>query len=126
MNLEVVNLKRSENATDHIVMEFAVKSMSFGGKTYPISATIGDTQIDKVRNEPKSKDVQKVVGGAIVGAIAGRILGGGTKGTVIGVLRGTEATGAQHAGHASFYLGEFEQAGRGAGRQSEAGDLCAQ
>lgn len=102
VNLEVVQLKRSENATDKILMEFAVKSMSFGGKTYPISATIGDTQIDKVRNEPKSKDVQKVVGGAIVGAIAGRIIGGGTKGTVIGAGAGAAAGAGVAAGTANY------------------------
>ena len=102
VNLEVVSLKRSENATDKILMEFAVKSMSFGGKTYPISATIGDTQIDKVRNEPKNKDVQKVVGGAIVGAIAGRILGGGTKGTVIGAGAGAAAGAGVAAGTAHY------------------------
>ena len=102
VNLEVVQLKRSENATDKILMEFAVKSMSFGGKTYPISATIGDTQIDKVRNEPRSKDVQKVVGGAIVGAIAGRILGGGTKGTVIGAGAGAAAGAGVAAGTANY------------------------
>jgi hypothetical protein len=102
VNLEVVSLKRSENATDKIVMEFAVKSIAFGGHTYPISATIGDTQIDKVRNEPKSKDVQKVVGGAIVGAIAGRILGGGTKGTVIGAGAGAAAGAGVAAGTANY------------------------
>ena len=102
VNLEVVNLKRSENATDHIVMEFAVKSVSFGGKTYPVSATIGDTQIDKVRNEPKSKDIQKVVGGAILGGIAGRILGGGTKGTVIGAGAGAAAGAGVAAGTANY------------------------
>ena len=102
VNLEVVQLKRSENATDKILMEFAVKSVSFGGKTYPISATIGDTQIDKVRNEPKSKDVQKVVGGAIVGAIAGQILGKSTKATVIGAGAGAAAGAGVAAGTANY------------------------
>lgn len=102
VNLEVVQLKRSENATDKILMEFAVKSVSFGGKTYPISATIGDTQIDKVRNEPKNKDVQKVVGGAIVGAIAGQILGKSTKATVIGAGAGAAAGAGVAAGTANY------------------------
>ena len=102
VSLEVTNLKRSENARDNIVMEFAVKSVAFGGHTYPISATVGDAQIDKVRNEPRSKDVQKVVGGAIVGAIAGRILGGGTKGTVIGAGAGAAAGAGVAAGTANY------------------------
>ena len=102
VSLEVVQLKRSENATDKILMEFSAKSISFGGHTYPISASIGDTQVDKVRNEPKSKDVQKVVGGAIVGAIAGQILGKSTKATVIGAGAGAAAGAGVAAGTANY------------------------
>ena len=36
VNMTVTQLKRSENANDKIVMEFAVNSVSFDGKTYPI------------------------------------------------------------------------------------------
>ena len=38
VNLTVTQLKRSENSNDKIVMEFAVNSVTFGGKTYPIEA----------------------------------------------------------------------------------------
>ena len=102
VSLEVTSLKRSENATDKIVMEFAVKSVSFGGRTYPVSATVADAQIDRVRNEPKSKDVQKVVGGAIVGAIAGQILGKSTKSTIIGAGAGAAAGAGVAAGTANY------------------------
>src|SRR5215213_3856800 len=40
VTLEVTQLKRSENANDKIIMEFAVRSVSFGGKTYPVSGTV--------------------------------------------------------------------------------------
>ncbi len=102
VSLEVTNLKRSENATDKIVMEFAVRSVSFGGRTYPLSATVADAQVDRVRNEPKSKDVQKVVGGAIVGAIAGQILGKSTKSTIIGAGAGAAAGAGVAAGTANY------------------------
>ncbi len=102
VSLEVVQLKRSENATDKILMEFSAKSISFGGHTYPISASIGDTQVDKVRNEPKNKDVQKVVGGAIIGAIAGQIMGKSTKATVIGAGAGAAAGAGVAAGTANY------------------------
>ena len=102
VSLEVTNLKRSENATDKIVMEFAVRSVSFGGHTYPVSATVADAQIDKVRNEPKSKDVQKVVGGAIIGAVAGQILGKSTKSTIIGAGAGAAAGAGVAAGTANY------------------------
>ena len=102
VSLEVTNLKRSENATDKIVMEFAVKSVSFGGRTYPVSATVADAQIDRVRNQPRDKDVQKVVGGAIVGAIAGQILGKSTKATVIGAGAGAAAGAGVAVGTANY------------------------
>ena len=102
VSLEVTNLKRSENATDKIVMEFAVKSVSFGGRTYPVSATVADAQIDRVRNQPRDKDVQKVVGGAIVGAIAGQILGKSTKSTIIGAGAGAAAGAGVAVGTANY------------------------
>ena len=42
VQLEVTQLKRSENMNDKIVMEFAVKSVSFGGRTYPVSGSVAD------------------------------------------------------------------------------------
>ena len=102
VSLEVTTLKRSENATDKIVMEFAVKSVNFGGRTYPVSATVADAQIDRVRNQPRDKDVQKVVGGAIVGAIAGQILGKSTKSTIIGAGAGAAAGAGVAAGTANY------------------------
>jgi hypothetical protein len=70
VTLEVTQLKRSENVNVMIVMEFAVRSVTFGGKTYSISGNVADANVERVRNQPKSKDTQKVVGGA-AGAAAG-------------------------------------------------------
>jgi hypothetical protein len=103
-NVEVTELKRSENANDDVRMGFRVVSVTYGGHTYPISATTTDAQVIKVRNQPKSKDVQKVVGGAAIGAIAGQILGKSTKATVIGAAVGG-AAGAGAAAATSNYEG---------------------
>lgn len=103
-NVEVTELKRSENANDDVRMGFRVVSVTYGGHTYPISATTTDAQVSKVRNQPKSKDVQKVVGGAAIGAIAGQILGKSTKATVIGAAVGG-AAGAGAAAATSNYEG---------------------
>src|SRR5256714_986072 len=92
--VEVTELKRSENANDNVVMGFRVVSVSFGGHTYPVSATTSYAQVAKVKNQPKGKDVQKVVGGAAIGAIAGQILGRSTKATVIGAAAGGAACSA--------------------------------
>jgi len=100
--VEVTQLKRSENANDEIVMGFRVVSVNFGGHTYPISATTQSADVSKVKNQPKSKDVQKVVGGAAIGAIAGQILGKSTKATVIGGAIGAAAGAGVAAGTSNY------------------------
>jgi len=102
VTLTVTNLKRSENANDQIIMEFAVNSVSFGGKTYPLDANVESANITRVRNEPKSKDAQKVAIGAGIGAIAGQILGKNTKSTVIGGAVGAAAGAATAAATANY------------------------
>lgn len=102
VKLEVTQLKRSENATDKIIMEFAVRSVTFGGNTYPVSADVASADIDRVRNQPKDKDVQKVVGGAVIGAIAGQILGKNTKSTVVGAAAGAAAGAGVAVGTANY------------------------
>ena len=110
-NVEITELKRSENANDNVVMGFRVTSVSFGGHTYPVSATTSSADVSKVRNQPKSKDVQKVVGGAAIGAIAGQILGKSTKATVIGAAVGG-AAGAGAAAATANYEGCVNSGGR--------------
>jgi hypothetical protein len=109
--IEVTELKRSENANDDVVMGFRVVSVTFGGHTYPISATTSYAQVAKVKNQPKGKDVQKVVGGAAIGAIAGQILGRSTKATVIGAAAGG-AAGAAAAAATANYEGCVNPGGR--------------
>jgi hypothetical protein len=102
VSLEVTRAKRSENSNDPIVMEFRVISVSFGGRTYPLDASVASADVDRVRNQPKSKDVQKVVGGAVAGAVLGQILGKNTKSTVIGAAAGGAAGAAAAAATANF------------------------
>ncbi len=109
--VEVTELKRSENANDNVVMGFRVVSVNFAGHTYPVSATTSYAQVSKVKNQPKGKDVQKVVGGAAIGAIAGQILGRSTKATVIGAAAGG-AAGAAAAAATSNYEGCVNSGGR--------------
>ena len=104
VTLEVTQLKRSENANDKIIMEFAVRSVAFGGKTYPVSGTVADANVERVRNQPKSKDAQKVATSAAIGAIAGQILGKNTKSTIIGAAAGA-AAGAGAASATANYEG---------------------
>ncbi len=109
--VEVTELKRSENANDKVVMGFRVVSVSFGGRTYPVSATTSYAEVDKVKNQPSGKDAQKVATGAAIGAIAGQILGKNTKSTVIGGAIGA-AAGAGAAAATSNYEGCVPDGGR--------------
>jgi hypothetical protein len=111
VTLTVTRLKRSENVNDPVVMEFAVNSISYGGQTYAIDAQVADASVDRVKDQPKSKDVQKVAAGAVAGAIAGRILGKDTKSTVIGAAAGA-AAGAGAAAATSNYQGCINSGGR--------------
>ena len=102
VTLTVTKLDRSENANDPIRMEFAVNSVSFGGKSYALEASVASAAVDRVRNQPKSADVKKVLGGAAVGAIAGQVLGKNTKSTVIGAAAGAAAGAGVAAATANY------------------------
>ncbi|MDQ6737109.1 MAG: hypothetical protein M3Z30_05370 [Gemmatimonadota bacterium] len=100
--LEITELKRSDNMNDKIQMGFAVRSITFGGHTYPVSATVSSAQVDRVRNQPGSKDAQKVATGAAVGAIVGQIMGHSTKSTIIGAGVGAAAGAGTAAATANY------------------------
>jgi hypothetical protein len=102
VKLEITALKRSENAKDPIDMGFKPQSITFGGHTYEFAATVTKETIEHVRNEPKSKDVEKVVGGAVIGAIAGKLLGKNTQGAVVGAAAGAAAGAGVAAATANF------------------------
>jgi hypothetical protein len=108
VHMTVTQLKRSENSNDNIIMEFAVNSVSFGGHTYPLDASVASANVSRVRDESRGKDVQKVATGAIIGAIAGKILGKSTKGAVIGGAAGA-AAGAATASATANYQGCIDQ-----------------
>jgi len=102
VNMTVTALKRSENSNDKIVMEFAVNSVSFEGRTYPIEATVTSAAVNRVKDQPGDKTAQKVGIGAVAGAIAGRIIGKSTKATVIGGAAGAAAGAAAAAATANY------------------------
>ena len=102
VTLTVTKLNRSENVNDPIEMQFSVDQIAFGGKSYPINGTVSGMNIDRVRNQPKSSDVKKVVGGAAIGAIAGQVLGKNTKSTVIGAAAGAAAGAGAAAATANY------------------------
>ncbi len=104
VNMTVTRLKRAENTGDSVVIGFAVNSVTYGGRTFPLDGTVTSASIDRIRDEPRSKDAQKVGVGAVAGAIAGKLIGKSTKGAVIGGVVGAGA-GAAAAAETANYQG---------------------
>lgn len=100
--VEVVGLKKSENTNDPIVMTFRVASIQINGKNYPVTSEVTFAQVDRERSSSKSNDAKKVIGGAVVGAAIGQILGKDTKSTVIGAATGAAAGTAVAMGTADY------------------------
>ncbi len=90
--LEVTSLGRSGQAGENMNIGLVVRSIAYGGKTYPVNGEIVSAGVEKVK-APDNNDAGKVAGGAVVGAILGNILGGRsrTRGTIIGAAGGAAA-----------------------------------
>lgn len=90
--VEVTSLERSQQAGQDMRIGLAVRSVSYGGKTYPVTGDVTAAQTEQVRGADNN-DAGKVAGGAVIGAILGNILGGRsrTRGTVIGAAGGAAA-----------------------------------
>lgn len=110
--LEVTSLKRSQSAGDNMEIGVIVRSVSYGGKAYPVNGDVTYAQTEKVRAKDNN-DAGKVLGGAAVGAVLGRIFGGKnkTKGTVIGAAGGA-AAGAVIASQTAKYDACIPSGGR--------------
>lgn len=90
--LEVTSLHPSNKAGQNSEIGLGVRSIMYGGKTYPVNGRIASAQTDQVKSA-SNNDAGKVLGGAAIGAILGNILGGRsrTRGTVIGAAGGAAA-----------------------------------
>jgi hypothetical protein len=109
--VEITSLAKSQGDGDRIEMGLRVESVSFGGKTYPVTAETTYAQVDRVRAESRASDTKKVITGAAIGAVLGQILGHKTKSTVIGAATGA-AAGAVVASRNANYDGCVPSGGR--------------
>jgi hypothetical protein len=87
--VEITSLKRSERSNDNIEIGLRVASITFNGKTYPVTSEVSYAQVERVRGE--SNVGSDAVKGAAIGAVLGQILGRRTKSTVIGAAGGAAA-----------------------------------
>ncbi len=98
----VAGATTAKNANDQTSLTVQLVSVTYGGRTYPLEATVQSVTTERVRSASKGTDAKKVASGAIIGAIAGQILGKNTRGTVIGAAAGAAAGTAAAAATANF------------------------
>lgn len=99
---QVVSARTAQNGRDSTHLRVKLVSVTFGGRNYPVDATVQTASTERVRSATKGDDAKKVAGGAIIGAIAGQVIGKNTKGTVIGAAAGAAAGTAAAAATANF------------------------
>lgn len=99
--MEITDGKRGENASDAPILRFRLVSVASGGRNYPVDGTATSATIVKVRNQPRNRTAQKVLGGAAVGAVVGQILGKDAKSTVAGAAAGAAVGAAAGAATAA-------------------------
>jgi hypothetical protein len=109
--VSITSLHRSEKSGDNIEIGLRVESISYAGKTYPVSSETTYAQVDRVRAESNGETARKVATGAAIGAVLGQILGHKTKSTVIGAGAGA-AAGAVIANRNANYDGCVPSGGR--------------
>jgi hypothetical protein len=109
--VEISTLQKSSGDGSKIAIGLRVESVTFGGKTYPVTAETTYAQVDQVRAETRGNDTKKVVTGAAIGAVLGQIFGHSTKSTVIGAAGGA-AAGAVVANRNANYDGCVPSGGR--------------
>lgn len=71
-----------------------VSSVTVQGQTYPVSASITSMAHTLKGRGVGAAEVEKTAAGAVLGGIAGRIIGGDKKGTIIGAVVGGAAGAA--------------------------------
>jgi len=92
----VIEVASTSGTDDNATINFRVRAIVVGDKTYPINADVQPEASfvrTKIQGTDPNADKKKVIGGAIVGGILGQLIGHNTKGTVIGAAAGA-ATGA--------------------------------
>jgi hypothetical protein len=75
------------------ILKLAFEAVSFGGRSYPMDASVVQAHPQRSNRTPVTESAAKVAAGAAAGAILGRVLGKNTgstvKGAVIGAAAGT-------------------------------------
>lgn len=82
-------------------LSVTLTSISYGGERYPIDVTMVDAPaVQRRSRQGRGQTAATVAGGAAVGAVAGRVLGGSRRNAALGAIAGAAAgTGVVVASH---------------------------
>jgi hypothetical protein len=87
----VTAVQKSGNVTQTGVIGLAFESISYGGRSYPLDATVIEAHPEKTTRQTVGQQAGKVAAGAAAGAVIGRVLGKDTKSTIKGAVIGAAA-----------------------------------
>lgn len=101
--LKVDESTRSLDSKDSLKLTFSVVSLRIGEQSYDVTGHISQTTaLEKVRVQTTGDQAKKVGAGALIGALAGQLLGHNTRSTVLGGAVGAAAGGAVAAGTTDY------------------------
>lgn len=87
----VTRVQKSGNVTQSGVIGLAFESISSGGRSYPLDATVIEAHPERTTRQSTGEQAGKVAAGAAAGAVIGRVLGKDTKSTLKGAVIGAAA-----------------------------------
>lgn len=89
----VTRVSKSGNVGETAVINVAFESIAYGGRSYPLEATVIEANPERRTRQSTGEQAGKVAAGAAAGAVIGRVLGKSTsstlKGAVVGAAAGT-------------------------------------
>ena len=89
----VTRVAKSGNVSETATINVAFESISYGGRSYPLEATVIEANAERSTRQSTGEQAGKVAAGAAAGAVIGKVLGKSTgstlKGAVIGAAAGT-------------------------------------
>lgn len=87
----ITQVQKSGRVGETAVLSVAFETVSFGGESFPLDATVVQANPERVSRSSTGETAGRVAVGAAAGAILGRILGKDTKSTIAGAAVGAAA-----------------------------------
>lgn len=87
----VTAAEKSDRIGETAVIKLAFESVSFGGRSYPVQASVVEANPERRTRTTTKESAAKIAAGAAAGAILGQVLGKNTEGTLKGAAAGAAA-----------------------------------